>query len=54
MVKTPKNDVHACEDFIDIVTAGLVLAAALATLRSVNHTPAEAVLPRAVEVWTLP
>ena len=56
VVRTPKKDVNACEDFIEIITAGLGVAAALAALelRSVSDTPAEAVLPEAEDVWTLP
>ena len=55
MVKTPKKDVNACEDFIEILTAGLVVAATLATfqLKSVNNYPSEAVLPGAENIWTL-
>eukprot|EP00731_Ephydatia_muelleri_P023069 Em0015g652a len=55
VIKTPKNDVNACEDFLEIVTAGLVVAAALATFRqaSTNDYPNESVLEGADIIWTL-
>ena len=54
-MKTPKKDVNACEDFIEIITAGLV-AAALATFKqgSTKDYPAESVLQGADNMWTLP
>ena len=53
MVKSPKNDVNACEDFIHIVTSGLIVASALTTLKlkSVDDTPGEDVLPKAEDLW---
>ena len=56
MVKTPKNDVNACEDFLDIVTSGLIVASALATLKlkSTDDTPGEEVLPKAEDLWAQP
>ena len=56
MVKTPKKDVNACEDFIEIITSGLVVAAALATFKQVStkYYPAESVLQGADNMWTLP
>ncbi len=43
MVKSPKNDVNdvnACEDFIEIVTAGHIVAAVL-RLKSKDDTPTD-------------
>ncbi len=53
-MKTPKHDVNACEDFIEIVTHSLVVAAAIATfeLKSINDNVTDAFLPT-VDVWTL-
>lgn len=55
MVKTPKKDVNACEDFLDIVTSGLVVAATCTILQltSVDEMPTNSVLPKADEMWTL-
>ena len=55
MVKTPKKDVNACEDFLDIVTSGLVVAAVCTTLqlKSVDELPTNSTLPRADEMWTM-
>ena len=46
MAKTPKNDVNACEDVLQIITAGLVVAAVLATFHqaSTNDHPDESVI----------
>ncbi len=53
VVKSPKKDVNACEDFIEIVTDSLVVVAALATfqLKSATDTPVESFLP--TDIWTL-
>ena len=40
VVKSPKNDVNACEDFIEIVTAGHIVAAVL-RLKSKDDTPTD-------------
>ena len=55
VVKTPKKDVNACEDFLDIVTSGLVVAAVCTTLqmKSVDELPTNSALPRADEMWTM-
>lgn len=55
MVKTPKKDVNACEDFIIIVTSGLVVSAAMATfhLKSPNDYPTNRTVPAADTIWTL-
>ena len=55
VVKTPKKDVNACEDFLDIVTSGLVVAAVCTTLqlKSANEHPTNSALPGADEMWTL-
>lgn len=55
MVKTPKKDVNACEDFLDIVTSGLVVTAVCTTLqlKSVHELPTNSALPRADEMWTV-
>ena len=47
---------NACEDFISTVTAGLVVAAALATfeLKSVDDLPAEDIVPGGDIIFTLP
>ncbi|KAL5489195.1 hypothetical protein EMCRGX_G018261 [Ephydatia muelleri] len=34
VVKVPKKDVNACEDFVEIITSSLVIATAMTTLRS--------------------
>lgn len=54
-ISTPKNDVNACEDFISIITSGLLVAAALTTyeMDSVDDIPSDNVLPNAELVWTL-
>ena len=53
MVKSPKNEVNACEDFIDIVTSGLIVASTLTTLKlkGTDDTPGEDVLPKAEDLW---
>ena len=55
VVKTPKKDVNACEDFLDIVTSGLVLVAVctILQLKSANEHPTNSALPGADEMWTL-
>ena len=55
MVKTPKKDVNVCEDFLDIVTSGLVVAAVCTTLQltSVDELPTNSALSRADEIWTM-
>ena len=55
MVKIPKKDVNACEDFLDIVTSELVVAAVCTTLqlKSVDELPTNSALPRADEMWTM-
>ena len=56
VVKTPKKDVNACEDFLETITSGLVIAATIATLQlqSTDDYPPEAFLPGAANIWTLP
>lgn len=53
VVKTPKNNFNACEDFIDIITAGLVISATLTTFHmdSVSDSPSDTNLQN---LWTLP
>ena len=53
MVKTPKNDFNACEDFIDTVNAGLVISAALTTfdMDDVSDNPSDTCLH---DIWRLP
>ena len=55
MAKIPKKDVNACEDFLDIVTSELVVAAVCTTLqlKSVDELPTNSALPRADEMWTM-
>ena len=54
MVKNPKKDVNACEDFIDTVTSGLIVAAALAALemKSLDGIPSDKIVPETL--WTQP
>ena len=54
MVKDPKNDVNACEDFIDTVTSGLIVVATLAALKmkSTDDTPSDDIVPEAKDIWT--
>ena len=56
MVKTPKDNVNACEDFVETVTSGLIISSALETLKlkSVDDTPSDDVLPNAHSLWTKP
>ena len=56
VAKKPKNDMNACEDFIEIVTSGHIVAAALETfqLDSTDDTPSNDVVPNAQDVWTQP
>ncbi len=53
VVKSPKNDVNACEDFIEIVTAGHIVASSYAVLRlkSKDDIPSDDILPNAKDVW---
>ena len=55
VVKVPKKDVNACEDFVEIITSSLVIATAMTTLRlkSVNDFSSDGVLPGAETVWML-
>lgn len=55
VVKTSKKDVNTCEDFLDIVTSGLVMAAVCTTLqlKSVEELPTNSTLPRADKMWTM-
>ena len=55
VVKTPKKEVNACEDFLVIVISGFVIAAALATfhLNSPADHPTNKVVPGADTMWTL-
>ena len=56
VMEKPKNDVNACEDFLEIVTSGLIAASALTTtkLASTNDTPGTVVLPEAESIWIMP
>ena len=56
MVKSPKNEVNARKDFIDIVTSGLIVTSALTTLKmkSTDDTPGEDVSPKAEDLWAQP
>ena len=53
VVKKPKNDFNACDDFFVLVVSCHIIAAALATLKmkSVSDTPSEDVLPNAQSMW---
>ena len=55
VVSTPKNNVNACEDFLEIISAGLVTSAALGVFdrNSACDYPAEYILPGADAIWTL-
>ena len=55
VVNTPKRDMNACEDFLDVVTSGLVMAAVCTTLqlKSVDELPTNSALLRADEMWTM-
>ena len=55
VVKLPKKDVNACEDFIITVTSGFVVAAALAAfqLKSPSDHPTNQIVPGADSIWTL-
>ena len=56
MIEKPKNDVNACEDFLEIITSGLIVASALTTLKltSTDDTPGTDVLPEAESLWIKP
>ena len=53
MVKDPKNDFNACDDFFVLIISCHVIAAALAMLKmtSMNNTPSEDALPNAQSLW---
>ena len=53
VVKTPKKDVNACEDFLDIVTSGLVVSAfcTFLNLKTADEVPTNSIFPN--ELWTL-
>ncbi len=53
VVKTPKNDFNACDDFIGIVTSGLVISATLTTFHmdNVSDSPSDRDLQN---IWSLP
>ncbi len=55
VVTKPKNNVNACEDFVEIVTSGLIISSALEmlSLNSVDDMPSDISVPGAEEVWTL-
>ena len=56
VIETPKNDVNACEDFLEIITSRLIVASALSTLRlsSTDDTPSTDVLFEAESLWMKP
>ena len=56
VIEKAKNDVNACEDFLEIVTSGLIVASALTTtkLASTDDTPGIVVLPEAESIWIMP
>ncbi len=55
VVTKPKNNVNACEDFVEIVTSSLIISSTLEmlSLNSVNDMPSDISVPGAEEVWTL-
>ena len=53
VVKTPKNYVNVCYDFIDTVNAGLVIFAALATL-NMDTVPDNSSDTHLHDIWGLP
>lgn len=56
MVKSPKENVNACEDFMETITSGLIVSSALETLqlKSIDDSPSDDVLPNAHDLWTKP
>ena len=56
VIEKPKNDVNACEDFLETITSGLIVTSALTTLKlaSTDDTPGTDVLPEAESVWIMP
>ena len=53
MLEKPKSDVNACEDFLEIITSGLIVASTLTTLKlsSTDDTPGTDVLLDAESLW---
>ena len=56
VVSTPKHDFNACDDFVKVVSSGLVCAAAVEAfgMNTMDETPSERVFPGVSDVWTLP
>ena len=53
VVKDPKNDFNACDDFFDVVISGHIIAALLVTLKmkSTSDPPSNDVFPDAQTFW---
>jgi len=53
VVKDPKNDFNACDDFFDVVISGHIIAAVLVSLKmkSTSDTPSDDVFPDVQNLW---
>ena len=56
VVKDPKNDYNACDDFFTLIISSHVIAATLSMLKmnSMNDTPSADVLPNSEHLWMQP